>query len=154
MIEHIELTQENYLEAMHLLEFTPEQIENNGLLHLSDDVAIACLSDGGVFNVGLSVDPITGEMILSQVAEDLGTLMRAFDALVEDAFTKFNDPRNADHVTSDIAGYACRMKSEPPCSDETWTFFSNNVSWLSNVTRTSAPCCASEGSVVEVSPLN
>lgn len=104
--------------------------------------------------MGLSVDPITGEMILSQVAEDLGTLMRAFDALVEDAFTKFNDPRNADHVTSDIAGYACRMKSEPPCSDETWTFFSNNVSWLSNVTRTSAPCCASEGSVVEVSPLN
>jgi hypothetical protein len=38
-----------------------EQIENNGLLHLSDDVAIACLSDGGVFNVGLSVDPITGD---------------------------------------------------------------------------------------------
>jgi hypothetical protein len=42
MIEYVELTQEHYLEAMRLLEFTPEQIEenrrhNNGLLHLRSE---------------------------------------------------------------------------------------------------------------------
>jgi hypothetical protein len=58
---------------MHLLGFTPEQIEENrrhhgGSLFLSENVAVACLFDGGVFGVGLSVCPTTGEMILSQVA--------------------------------------------------------------------------------------
>jgi hypothetical protein len=106
MIERIELTQDRYLEAMHLLDFTPEQIEENrrhhgGSLFLSEDVAVACLLDGGVFGVGLSVCPTTGEMILSQVAQDLVALMQAFDDLVNEAYAKFNDPlHNPDHVSA------------------------------------------------------
>ena len=106
MIARIELTQDCYLEAMHLLDFTPEQIEENrqhhgGSLFLSEDVALACLFDGGVFGVGVSVCPTTGEMILSQVAEDLGALMRAFDDLVNEAYAKFDDPlHNPDHVSA------------------------------------------------------
>ena len=106
MIERIELTQDRYLEAMHLLDFTTEQIEENrrhhgGSLFLSEDVAVACLLDGGVFGVGLSVCPTTGEMILSQVAQDLVALMQAFDDLVNEAYAKFNDPlHNPDHVSA------------------------------------------------------
>jgi hypothetical protein len=112
MIERIELTQEKYLEAMNLLEFTPDQIEENrrhhgGSLFLSDDVAVAALLDGGVDGVGVSVDPITGEMVLSNVAEDLGALMQAFDDLVDQAFAKFGDPHNPDHATAmvDFLGF-------------------------------------------------
>jgi len=89
---------------MHLLEFTPEQIEENrrhhgGDLFLEDDVVLACLFDGGLFGVGVSVNPATGLMILSQVAQDLDALQRAFDDLVDKAYTKFNDPlHNPDHV--------------------------------------------------------
>jgi hypothetical protein len=107
MIERIELTQDRYLEAMHLLDFTPEQIEENrrhhgGSLFLSEDVAVACLLNGGVFGVGLSVCPTTGEMILSQVAQDLDALMRTFDDLVNEAYAKFNDPlHNPDHERHD-----------------------------------------------------
>jgi hypothetical protein len=103
MIERFEPTQERLLEAMHILEFTLEQIQENrrrhgGELFLSDDVAFAILSDGS-FGVGVSVDPTTGEMVLSQVAEDLGSLMRAFDDMVDQAYAKFNDPlTNPDHV--------------------------------------------------------
>jgi hypothetical protein len=46
MIERFELNEEKYLEAMHILEFTDEQIEENrryhgGSLYLSDDLAKA-----------------------------------------------------------------------------------------------------------------
>jgi hypothetical protein len=112
MIERIELTQDRYLEAMQLLDFTPEQIEENrrhhgGSLYLSDDVAVAALLDGSVDGVGVSVDPVTGEMVLSQVAEDLGGLMQAFDDLVDQAFAKFSDPHNPDHATAvvDFLGF-------------------------------------------------
>jgi hypothetical protein len=105
---------------MHILDFAPERIEenrrhNNGKLFLSDDVALACLLDGGVFGVGLSVDPITGEMILSQVAQDLGALMRAFDDLVDQAFAKFDDPlHNPDHAEAmmEFRGFLCGHAEE------------------------------------------
>jgi hypothetical protein len=105
MLERIELTQAKYLEAMEVLEFTPEQIEENrrhhgGRLYLSDDVAFAALFDGSVDGVGVSVDPTSGEMVLLKVAEDLGGLMQAFDDLVDQAFAKFSDPYNADHATA------------------------------------------------------
>jgi hypothetical protein len=105
MLERIELTRAKYLEAMEVLEFTPEQIEENrrhhgGRLYLSHDVAFAALFDGSVDGVGVSVDPTSGEMVLSKVAEDLGGLMQAFDDLVDQAFAKFSDPYNADHATT------------------------------------------------------
>jgi hypothetical protein len=107
MLERVELTQEKYLEAMQVLGFTPEQIEENrrhhgGSLHLSDDVALAALFDGCVDGVGVSVDPVSGEMVLSKVVEDLGGLAQAFNSLVDQAFAKFSDPRNPDHATAMI----------------------------------------------------
>jgi hypothetical protein len=68
---------------------------------LSEVVAVACLFDGGVFGVGVSVCPTTGEMVLSQVAQDLDALMRAYDDLVNEAYAKFKDLlHNPDHVSA------------------------------------------------------
>ena len=97
--------QEKYLEAMHSLEFTDEQIEENrrhhgGSLYLSDDVAINFLVNGAVdLGVGVSVCHKTGELVLNQVAQDLEALGRALGDLIDQAYAKFNDPLgNSEHA--------------------------------------------------------
>ena len=60
---------------------------------------INCLFYGGVDGPGVSVCHKTGEMVLNQVAQDLDALKLAFEDLVNQAYSKFNDPLgNPDHT--------------------------------------------------------
>ena len=123
MIERFELNEEKYLEAMHILEFTDEQIKENrrhhgGSLYLSDDVAINFLVNGAVdLGVGVSVCHKTGELVLNQVTQDLEALGRALGDLIDEAYSKFNDPLgNPEHAWAMMQFRGTLMG----CAEEFW----------------------------------
>jgi hypothetical protein len=92
-------TQDELLAAMRdHLSFTPKQIESNrkyhdGRLFLSEDVRERVLD---AFDVGETVDPVTGELIMPQVTRDLDKLKDAVGDLLGRVDEKLGHYRHDD----------------------------------------------------------
>jgi hypothetical protein len=90
MTDQFDLTQNELLHAMQNdLDFTLQY--NNGRLFLSDNV-VSGLLDG--FEVGVTVCPITGELIEPKVTRELNALKGAVNDLFDKAVARFKDHRS------------------------------------------------------------
>jgi hypothetical protein len=75
------------------------------------------LNGGGVFGVGESVCHKTGELVLNQVTQDLEALGRALGDLIDEAYSKFNDPLgNPEHAWAMMQFRGTLMG----CAEEFW----------------------------------